>query len=114
MYKRQFLDAVANAKPIVMEPIVNVSITVPADCMGAVTGDLAGMDGIVNGSEVLPDNSAEISGQVPLRALQSYHSRLKSLSGGEGNFTMDFSHYTRVSPELQKELTSAYKPVEDE
>lgn len=82
--------------------------------MGAVTADLAGMDGIVNGSQARPDNGAEICGQVPLRALQSYHLRLKSLSGGEGNFKMDFSHYTRVCTELQKELTSAHNPVEDE
>ena len=82
--------------------------------MGAMTADLAGMDGIVNGSQVRSDSGAEIWGQVPLWALQSYHLRLKPLSGGEGNFTMDFSHYTRVCPELQKELTSAHKPVEDE
>ena len=51
--------------------------------MGAMTADLAGMDGIVNGSQVRPDNGAEIWGQVPLWALQSYHLRLKSLAGGE-------------------------------
>ena len=73
-----------------------------------------GMDGIVNGSNILPDNTAEISGQVPLRELQSYHSRLKSLSGGEGQFAMDFSHYTPVKAELQKELMKAFRPIEDD
>ena len=112
--KKAFLDAVSKAQPIVLEPIVNVTIAVPSECMGAVAGDLAGMDGIVSGSNVMPDNTAEISGQVPLRALQSYHSRLKSLSGGEGNFTMEFSHYTQVEQELQKELMSAFRPTDDD
>jgi elongation factor G len=79
-----------------------------------VAGDLAGMDGIVNGTNVLPDNTAEISGQVPLRELQSYHSRLKSLSGADGHFTMAFSHYTQVEEGLQGELTTAFKPTDDE
>ncbi len=112
--KKAFVDAVVKADPIVLEPIVDVRITVPSESMGAVAGDLAGMDGIVNGSEVLPDNSAEISGQVPLRALQSYHSRLKSLSGGEGNFTMTFSHYRPVGDDLQKDLTASFKHSDGE
>jgi elongation factor G len=112
--RKAFLDAVLKAEPIVLEPIVDVKIAVPSECMGAVAGDLASMDGIVNGTNVLPDNTAEISGQVPLRALQSYHSRLKSLSGGDGTFTMAFSHYTQVEAGLQDELMTSFKPTDDE
>ena len=107
--KKAFLDAIASAAPVVMEPIVDVTVTVPGDCMGGVTGDLASMRGMVSGTSVLADNRMAISGQAPLKELQSYHSRLKSLSGGEGNFTMDFSHYAEVTAQTQQELISAFR-----
>ncbi|MEJ2088641.1 MAG: elongation factor G [Gammaproteobacteria bacterium] len=100
--KKAFLDAIAKARPVVMEPIVNV------------TGDLAGMGGSINGTNILEDGTAEISGQAPLREVQSYHSRLKSHSSGEGSFTMEFSHYSQVQDSLQKELMAAYRPVEED
>jgi len=98
--KKAFLDAIANASPIVMEPIVDVAITVPSRCAGGVTGDLSSMRGMISGTEALPDNRIVVSGQAPLQELQDYHSRLKSLTGGDGNFTMDFSHYAEVAPDL--------------
>ena len=107
--KKAFLDAVNEAKPIVMEPIVDVTFSVPSDCMGGVTGDLAGMRGLVSGTNNLPNNRMEISGQAPLKELQTYHSRLKSLSAGEGSFTMDFSHYAQVTPQTHKELISEFR-----
>ncbi len=107
--KKAFLDAVNEAKPIVMEPIVDVTFTVPSECMGGVTGDLAGMRGMVRGTNNLPNNCMEISGQAPLKDLQSYHSRLKSLSAGEGSFTMDFSHYAQVTAQVHQELVSEFR-----
>lgn len=98
--KKAFLDAVGKARPIVMEPIVNVDITVPSNSAGGVTGDLSSMRGMITGTETLPDNRIVISGQVPLKEAQGYHSRLKSLTGGEGSFTMDFSHYAEVPLEF--------------
>jgi elongation factor G len=82
-----------------MEPIVDVAFTVPSKCAGGVTGDLSSMRGMISGTEALPDNRMVISGQAPLQELQDYHSRLKSLTGGDGSFTMDFSHYAEVSPD---------------
>jgi len=94
--KKAFLDAVKKAGPIIMEPVVDVSVTVPSRCAGGVTGDLSSMRGMVSGTEAIPDDRIIVSGQVPLKEIQDYHSRLKSLSGGEGSFTMDFSHYAEV------------------
>jgi elongation factor G len=105
--KKAFLDAVAKARPIVMEPIVDVEFTIPGDCVGGVTGDLSGMRGIISGTEGLPDNRLLVSGKAPLQELQGYHSRLKSLTGGDGSFTMDFSHYAEVPPNELKQLQSA-------
>ena len=97
--KKAFMDAVNKAGPILMEPMVDATITVPSDSAGGVTGDLSSMRGMVTGTETLPDNRIAISGQVPLKEMQEYHSRLKSLTGGEGTFTMDFSHYAQVNPQ---------------
>jgi elongation factor G len=98
--KKAFLDAVNKARPIVMEPIVDVTFTVPSDCAGGVAGDLSSMRGMVSGTETLPDNRLAISGQAPLKEIQGYHSRLKSLTGGDGSFDMDFSHYAEVAPDV--------------
>lgn len=98
--KKAFVDAVKNARPIVMEPIVDVTFTVPSNCAGGVAGDLSSMRGMVSGTETLPDNRIVVSGQAPLKELQGYHSRLKSLTGGDGSFDMDFSHYAEVSPDV--------------
>ena len=98
--KKAFQDAVKKARPIVMEPIVDVEITVPSNAAGGVTGDLSSMRGMVTGTETLSDNRIVISGQVPLKEAQGYHSRLKSLTGGDGSFTMDFSHYAEVPKEF--------------
>ena len=105
--KKAFIDAVAKARPIVMEPIVHVDFTIPSDCVGGVTGDLSSMRGMITGTDALPDNRVVVSGQVPLNELQGYHSRLKSLSGGDGSFTMDFSHYAEVPVNELKQLQAA-------
>ncbi len=97
--KKAFLEAIANAAPILLEPVVDVTVTVPSRCAGGVTGDLSAMRGMISGTEALADNRMLVSGQVPLKEMQEYHSRLKSLTGGDGSFTMDFSHYAEVSPE---------------
>ena len=112
--RKAFLDAVTKARPIVMEPIVKVTINVPNDCMGDVTGDLASMGGMVSASNVLTDSTTDISGQVPLREMQTYHSRLSSLSGGKGNYSMEFSHYSAVQAILQKELASNFTIEEED
>ena len=105
--KKAFLDAIANARPIVMEPIVDAEFTIPSDSVGGVTGDLSSMRGMITGTDALPDGRALVSGRVPLQELQGYHSRLKSLTGGDGSFTMEFSHYAEVPAVQLKELKAA-------
>jgi elongation factor G len=104
--KKAFLDAINNASPIVMEPIVDVTFTVPSRCAGGVTGDLSSMRGMISGTEALPDDRMVVSGQAPLKELQHYHSRLKSLTGGDGSFTMDFSHYAEVPRDMLEQVAS--------
>ncbi len=101
--KKAFMEAVANAAPILMEPIVDVTVTVPGRCAGGVTGDLSSMRGMVSGTEALSDSRIVVSGRVPLKEMQGYHSRLKSLTGGDGSFTMDFSLYAEVPADAMNE-----------
>jgi len=108
--KKAFLDAVKNAGPTVLEPIVLVNISVPADSMGDITGDLATKRGRINGNDSLPGNRASVSAYVPLAEIPDYQTRLKALTGGEGTYTMNVSHYDPVPPRTLQELIAAWKP----
>jgi elongation factor G len=108
--KKAFLDAVQNAGPTVLEPIVKVEITAPATSMGDITGDLATKRGRINGNDSLPGGRVSVSAYVPLAELSDYQTRLKALTGGEGSYTLDLSHYDPVPPRTQQELAAAWKP----
>jgi elongation factor G len=108
--KKAFIAAIKEAGPIVLEPIVRVAISTPATSIGDVTSDLATRRARISGQDTLPGGRAEIQAQVPLAELQDYLSRLKALTGGEGTYTMDLSHYDPVPPRKQQELVAAFKP----
>ncbi|MBY4674979.1 elongation factor G [Marinobacterium arenosum] len=111
--KKAFLDAINQAKPILLEPIVDAVILTPADSVGDITGDISSKRGLINGTSVLPQNRVQISAQLPLSEMDGYQSKLKSLTGGEGSFTMEFSHYEAVPTKVQQELMAAYRPGAD-
>lgn len=107
--KKAFLDAIDKAKPVVLEPEVNLDITVPAECMGDISGDIASFRGVINGTEALQGGRIKIKAQVTLREINDYQSRLKSLTGGEGFFSMAFSHYDVVPNKLQQTLVKDFQ-----
>ena len=108
--KKAFMDAVKKARPVVLEPIVTVNIVAPSDSVGDITGDLSGKRGRINNTTAEPGGFAGISAQVPLSELDGYQSQLKSLTGGAGNFSLEFSHYDPVPAKTQQELMNAFKP----
>lgn len=108
--KKAFKDAIAKAGPQVLEPIVNIEVIAPDSCMGDITGGLSSRRGRINGSESIAGGMVSITGQVPMSEIGDYQSELKSITGGQGNYTMEFSHYDPVPPNVQKELAEAYKP----
>jgi len=112
--KKAFIDAIKKARPVVLEPIVDVNITAPNECMGDITGDLSGKRGRITDTSSMAGGITAITGQVPLSELDSYQSQLKSMTGGAGSFSISFSHYNPVPAKTQKELIAAYKPTEDE
>ncbi|HEX5651154.1 MAG TPA: elongation factor G [Steroidobacteraceae bacterium] len=111
--RKAFVEAIRSAGPIVLEPIVRVAISTPAAAIGDVTSDLATRRARINGQDSLAGGRAEITALVPLAELQDYLSRLKALTGGEGTYTMDLSHYDPVPPRKQQELIAAFKPHEE-
>ncbi len=112
--KKAFLDAVNKASPIVLEPIVDISVTVPQNNMGDITGDLSSKRGRINGTNALAGGMVTVTGQVPLSELSTYQSELKSVTGGTGVYTMEFSHYDPVPGQIQQQLMSEFKPGADE
>ncbi len=111
--RKALLDAIAKARPIVLEPIVKVEMFAPSGSIGDIAGDLSSRRGRINGNTSLPGNRVSIMGEVPLAEFRDYQTRLKSLTGGEGEFTMDFSHYEPVPPTVQRELMSSYQHPAD-
>lgn len=112
--RKAFLDALAKAKPVVLEPIVNIDVYAPQSAIGDVTGDLSGRRGQINGNDTMAGGSAKLSARVPLAELDNYASRLKSMTGGAGAYTIEFSHYEQAPPNVQQKLAAAHKPVQHE
>ena len=113
--KFAFKDAVMKARPVLLEPIVDMEVTVPEDKMGLITGDLSGKRGRIQGTDVLPGGMAVVKAEAPLSEVMQYQSQLKSVTGGQGTFAMELSHYEPVPPQIQQQIVSQYKPkVEEE
>jgi elongation factor G len=112
--RKAFLDALAKARPIVLEPIVNVEITAPETKMGDVAGELSGHRGHIKGSDTPRPGTVQISAQAPLSELEHFPARLKSLTAGHGSYSYEFSHYEPAPPQLQQKLVAAHRPAAEE
>ena len=112
--RKAFMDAVTKAKPVVLEPIVDIEITVPQEAIGDISGDLASRRGQVSGNDAMSGGMMKLTGKVPLSELDNYQSRLKSITGGAGSYAIEFSHYEQVPPNVQQQLVSEYKPAHQE
>jgi len=111
--KGAFTDAIQKAKPVLLEPIVNIEITVPAENMGDIAGDLASKRGRVIGQDMLAGNFIIIKAQVPLSEVTQYNSQLKSVTGGRGSYSMSLSHYEIVPPNVQQQIIAQYAKKKD-
>lgn len=111
--KYAFIDALEKAKPVLLEPIVNMEITVPAENMGDITGDMASRRGRVTGQEMLPGGMVLIRAQVPLSEVANYNSQLKSITGGQGSYSMELSYYEPTPPNVQQQVIAQYKKAKE-
>jgi elongation factor G len=101
-----FKEAVPRAKPVLLEPIMQIEVTVPDESMGDVMGDLNSRRGRVQGMD--PRRGRQIiKAEVPLAEMLTYANELTSLTGGRGSYTMEFARYDDVPPNV------AQKVIED-
>ena len=107
--RKAVIDAIRQAKPIVLEPIVQIEIVVPENAIGDLTGDLSGRRGHITGTDGRGHGMAAITGEVPLAELNDYQSRLKSLTGGQGSYTIEFARYSAVPPNVQQQMASKFQ-----
>jgi elongation factor G len=112
--KKAFLDAVSKARPLVLEPIVDVEVAIPEPTVGDVTGGLASKRARIMGTDAKHDGEIVIKAQAPLAELTDYPTELKAMTGGRGRYSLDLSHYEPVPPPVQRQLSEAWKPKLDE
>ncbi len=111
--KGAFKEAFKSAKPYLLEPIYKVEIKVPDECLGDVMGDISGRRGRIQGMEA-KGNSQIIIAQVPQMELYRYSTTLRSITGGRGIHSEEFSHYEELQRDLEQKVIAASKqPQED-
>jgi elongation factor G len=112
--KRAFLEAARNARPVLLEPIIKLVLTVPGDHVGDITGDLAGRRGQVLGTRALGNGRIAIEASAPLAELNDYAGKFKSMTAGRGMYTLEFSHYETAPARRQSELAAQWRPQAEE
>ena len=103
-----FKNAVEKAKPVILEPIMTMEVTVPDECMGDVIGDLNSRRGKVLGMETKGHNQV-IKARVPMSEVLKYAPDLRSLTSGRGEFQLGFSHYEEIPPHLAEKVIKEAK-----
>jgi len=110
-----FRNLFREAKPSVLEPIVHVEIVVPSEKLGDITSDLNSRRGRVEGMDMTSGGMQMIQARVPLTEMGTYARSLQSITGGQGSYTMEFSHYEPLpAHEQQKVISAAQHPEEEE
>ncbi|MEK8032054.1 elongation factor G [Ideonella sp. DXS29W] len=107
--RKAVINAILEARPIVLEPIVHVEITAPEVSTGDITGDLSSRRAQVAGTDAQMAGLMLIRAQAPLAELTGYQNRLNALTSGQGRYTLQLSHYEAVPPHVQSQLTSQHK-----
>jgi len=104
--REAFKESFLKARPVLIEPIVNLEVVIPGKFMGDITGHLSGRRGRIQGMDQLGDLQV-VKAQVPLAEVQSYSAELRAMTGGEGFYSMEFSHYDIVPTNLAQPVIQA-------
>ena len=108
--RKAFLDALGKARPILLEPIVNVEIMTPEEKMGDIAGELSAHRGQIRGSDSPRPGLLQITAQAPMSELEQFPARLKSITAGRGSYSLEFSHYEAAPPGLQLKMQAEHRP----
>jgi elongation factor G len=109
-----FKKAFLNARPVLLEPIVHMEVTVPSKYTGAILGDLNTKRARIENQDSLPGDLAVIICRVPLAEVTRYAAQLGSITQGQGSYVMEFSHYDVVPGNVQQQIVSKAKLAHDE
>jgi len=112
--KQAFKQVFEKAKPSLLEPVVKLEVTVPEDKVGDVYSDMSGRGGRVSGSDTAGGKFTTVHCEVALREVTTYARTLSSITGGLGSYTMEFSHYDVMPPNIQQEVISKAQLKDDE
>ncbi len=104
--------AVADAKPVVLEPIMKVYITVPDETLGTIIGDLNAKRGKVQGMDQVGNNQ-KVTALVPMAEMLTYANQLQSMTAGRGVYSMEFSHYEEVPAQVAQKLLAEKEQKEE-
>jgi elongation factor G len=103
---RAFQEVFMECKPVLLEPIAEMEVTIPAEYMGDVTGNLTGHRGRILGMDQVGTMQV-VKAEIPMAEVSRYSTELKSMTGGEGSFTLHFSHYAPVPAHVQQDIIAA-------
>ncbi|MDR1935884.1 MAG: elongation factor G [Candidatus Accumulibacter sp.] len=109
--RKATIQAIQAASPIILEPVVDIEILTPETAVGDLSGDLSSKRGQLTGTQARGTGVMAINGKVPLAELDDYQGRLKSLTGGQGSYSIAFSHYAPVPAATQQQLAAQKKEV---
>jgi len=105
-------EAVPQASPTLLEPVMTVNVTVPEGNMGDIMSDINTKRGRVLGMTPIGNGQQQITANVPQAELLHYATDLRSITQGRGSFTMEFYQYEEVPPNVQQEIIAQHKKVE--
>ncbi len=111
---KAFQDAFMQAGPVLLEPIVNMEITIPAEFMGDVSGDISSRRGRITGMDQGPGGIQIVKATVPMSEVMRYATELRSMTGGRGAFTMEFAYYDAVPQKIAETVVAQAKREEEE
>ena len=109
-----FRNVFQQAKPSLLEPIVRMEVTVPGEKLGDISSDMSGRRGRVLGMASAGGDLQTVTAEVPLAEVTTYARALSSITGGQGSYTIEFSHYDLVPGNVQKEIIDRTKMKEEE
>ncbi len=112
--RKAFLDAAAKARPVVLEPIVALELTIPQEAIGAVSGELSARRGQVSGAGSARAGMATLHARAPMAELGDFQGRLKAITGGQGSYSLELLGYEEAPPAVQHKLRAAWRPQEEE
>jgi elongation factor G len=112
--KKAFWEAMAGARPVVLEPFVQIEVSLPEACIGDIGAEITSRRGHILGNQPGRGGMSGLTGMAPLAELENFQARLKAVTSGQGAYSLTFSHYDPVPPQVQQQLSAGFKRHEED